>query len=404
MPPSVHAEAGRAAPRLHASLRYALTATAALLPLGITPAQTFATLAVLLWVVLAVRERDGGLRRHPLAVPVLLFSAVALFASATGLRPAHSLAKCHRLFFVWLVFAVPFAAKRAPDRTAFVDGLGLAFVGGAALLAVYDVVRIPLGALRGAWLYGLGNMRDPQFFMAGLLLLLAGRRHPLAAARPRWRAALAVLLAAAMVLHFKRGVWLAFMAATAFVALGQRRWRPVLVLAAAVLLLAALPPVRGRVAMMREEWTSLQGGRLDLWTKIAPRIIRDHPGGIGFAATRNEDLRAYGPVAEAKLNHLHNNVLEITLELGWAGLAAWGYWMLRTAVLMGRAARLARGAEPGRTLALGTGAAFAGLMLNGLVEYNFGDGEILLLLLLLMGLAAALAAPRAGSGAAAPDA
>ena len=41
-------------------------------------------------------------------------------------------------------------------------------------------------------------------------------------------------------------------------------------------------------------------------------------------------------------------------------------------------------------IALGSLAAFCGVMLNGVVEYNFGDSEILMLLCALMGISSAI--------------
>ena len=70
--------------------------------------------------------------------------------------------------------------------------------------------------------------------------------------------------------------------------------------------------------------------------------------------------------------------------MGPAGLAAWLGWMAVTVWMLYRSSR----GPPGEAsrMALGALGAFVALMLNGVVEYNFGDSEVLMLLCLLMGL------------------
>ena len=118
---------------------------------------------------------------------------------------------------------------------------------------------------------------------------------------------------------------------------------------------------------------------------------------MGWKSVRHEDFVAVTDQVEPRLNHLHNNLLQIRLELGWFGLIAWTLWMGAVGWQLYRAAR-ARGAGTcgDGTLALGLLGAFTGLMINGLVEYNFGDSEVFLLMLFLIGLSAAACRARGG--------
>ena len=81
---------------------------------------------------------------------------------------------------------------------------------------------------------------------------------------------------------------------------------------------------------------------------------------------------------------MHNNLLQVTLETGLPGSIAWSIWMITAFVVM---ARRLDGRERSMRARLNVGVlcAFAGLMLNGAVEYNFGDTEILMLFSFLMG-------------------
>ena len=107
---------------------------------------------------------------------------------------------------------------------------------------------------------------------------------------------------------------------------------------------------------------------------------------------------------QPKLNHLHNNDLQLRLELGWAGVAAWLAWMLTGLGVMWLTFRRAvRHATPDAGLAYGLLGGFLALQLNGLVEYNFGDAEIFMLFNLLLGLAAAAWWVQKGVGSAMPE-
>jgi O-antigen ligase len=173
------------------------------------------------------------------------------------------------------------------------------------------------------------------------------------------------------------------------VAVAARDRRLVAVLVLGALAALALPQVRERLALLRNEGNVAMGGRRALWTVIGPELIAAHPLGMGWKAPRHEDFRAVSPHVQERLNHLHSNPMEVLLETGWLGLAAWLAWMGRAFGVGAAAVRRTRAAGgAAAALAIGGLGAFTGLMLNGLAEYNFGDMEILMVLLWIMGLLA----------------
>jgi O-antigen ligase len=103
--------------------------------------------------------------------------------------------------------------------------------------------------------------------------------------------------------------------------------------------------------------------------------------GSSYAEFREVLPRKYH--LEVGLRHLHNNFLQIRLELGPHGLLLWSLWML---AMLRNGFRAAPGAPRPDFLRLSALTALVGLLLNGLVEYNFGDSEILMLYLALFGL------------------
>lgn len=374
-----------------------------LLPISISLSEPLVFLAAPVWLVVLARHRGARCLSCPYRWPIAAFLAVAVLSIPWSFRPEMSLQRGHRL----PVFLIPFMMLTAfrPDARG---GWALAvrtvtlFVAGCALRGFYDVARVAVLVHRGAGLYSTGNMRDPQMYMVALSFLVALVMAAGAKARTAsvWTAMAAC--AAGLVLHFKRGCWMAFVAAAAAMAGMARRW---VSLAAVVLCVAALllvPQVRERVGMLRDESSSRLGGRYVLWSRVAPGMLKDYPNGMGWGAVRYGDLREYSWRVQPGLDHLHNNALQIALELGWAGLAIWLWWMGTAFVAMYQAWRRLPAGEPAGGLALGTFGGFLALMVNGVVEYNFGDSEILMLICFLMGLSCVLRekARLAGDGAA----
>lgn len=321
----------------------------------------------------------------------VMWAAVAfgLWAALTVLwseRPGASAAKLHRLLYLLLIVAVP-----ALCRTSAADirsGVIKAFLLGAGVSVVVDLIRIPREVMAGTPLFDTASMTDPQFYMTALALLIPPMVFGCCRASRGFCWGLLALNGVGLLAHFKRGSWLAFGAVLVVFAALTRRWKILLALAIAALAMTALPQVRHRLAALPDEFTEMQGGRGALWFKVAPELIRQYPMGMGWRATRKDDFQGYARYVQPELNHLHNNPLQVTLETGWVGLALWLLWMGGAGSCGMRACIRLRGCGDPEAMAqaLSLFLAFLALHLNGLVEFNFGDGEILLLYSLLMAL------------------
>jgi O-antigen ligase len=377
-------------------LAWCIYAFAAAVPVSIAVAEPLGYVVFGLWAWLVARRRLPPPWRMPLFVPFAVFLVVVVVSAFTGVRPDVSVPKLHRFLLAAVVFALPSlcAGNGASWRPVLI--CAVAFLFGATVQAAYDTVRVPLRAVflplggEGAMtLYDLGNMRDPQMFTAAILLGLAMMLAGSVPENARWLWVVVLFNASGLVLHFKRGAWLSFLLSALLLAFASGRRRILLAVGAIAALVLLLPPVQTRLGQLREEFSVKPGGRYALWTRVAPELIRAHPLGMGWKAPRHEDFTSFGVPVQEKLNHLHNNALQIVLETGWAGLTAWLVWMLATFGVMAGAVRSAGGRQEVRGVALGALAGFTALMLNGVVEYNFGDGEIFMLMCLLMGLSAA---------------
>ncbi len=375
---------------------------------------------LLLSAVLLAADAARGRRRWrmpPCAWTWLAFVALAAVVTACGVNPRKGLGKLDKL--LWYA-GLPVAASLVSAREQLRQAISAMLLGCGVLalrICLCNPVRAALAVRRAAQegialgygeaLIHQGSMTDGQRLMIGLVgaaaLTLAARHGGEArrsggaggpgAAAGEWfarlfvrlRLPLIVLLALGELLSFKRGSWIC--AAVALACLFRRHvsWRHLLaggLLLAAVV--AGVPPVRQRLLDLRSELSTTSGGRMTMWTQIAPPLLREHPWGIGFRSLTNELMRETARQVgcrrlERNRDHMHSNFVEMAVSVGWAGLALYLLWM----ALM--VADAWRGEPPPRPLFW----MIAVILLNGLVEYNFADAEIVLILGLLGGLAAA---------------
>lgn len=293
------------------------------------------------------------------------------------------LLRIHRLILFGVMWVIPasFPASMGKGGTSSVLSLLTAFILGATLNAFADWFRFSWQVSGGESWIQVGSMRDPQLYFVALCLLAGLWMHPRFQPWTPFLATGTLILGVSFLLHAKLGSALALGVGLATLFGRMGRARLLVVFAAAVGLSLAVPAVLERV--LDVHFDVGVGGRWALWTQAAPALLLEYPWGVGWCAVTHEMLAAHTVVQE-HLNHLHCTPLQIALETGWPGLLLWFLWMKSAWTLMKR-----KGAwgpeEPGYVLQAATWGSFSGLLVNGLVEYNFGDTEILMLYGFLMG-------------------
>lgn len=341
----------------------------------------------------------------------LAFAGIALLTSLCGVNPSHSLKQLDKL--LWFL-AIPISATLIQDWKR-VRTLLIAFAAGCSALSLEILVWRPIAARIACrtiaaagettsyrWqLTDLGSMTDGQVLMLGIVAILGlVFGHIAQHGRSPKRLALAALAlaipAAALILNFKRGsILVTFILVAGFVAT-RMRFRYLLILFTIVLGILCLPPVWDRFSSLHAEMDTSRGGRLVMWTRIAPSLIREHPFGIGYRGLTAEMMQnvaaAENVYVEPARNHLHSNPLQILVATGWIGLFVYLIWMiigLRNAWHLVR--HTANAPPPHQTMALSLLLMLTGIILNGLIEYNFADGELVLLYGILLGMIGGLA-------------
>lgn len=370
--------------------------TATCVPFSIFLAELMLSLTFFLFCLHLVTSR------RTLSMPPLFWMSLAfiLWATATALlAPEHP--RLWRSIFknrYWLM-TLPVVASLLRDPKQQGSLLAAFSIGGgirALRILLENPVSVfcrPVRGIPADWfprLMDLGSMTSGQSLMVGLLAALAC----LHVARVRGRRTagwwcMLVVLTAGMLLNLKRGSWLCtLLMVTVFLA-WRKSWRGLALLALAAVVFLTLPPVQERLRMLCLESDPRAGGRLSMWTQVAPTLIREHPLGVGYGALTNEQIRrAASPSAsrniEDKQIHLHSNPIQVLVETGWPGLVLYLIWMTWALYAGIRAVR--RGSTPSeRIYAAGLLVILLGLLLNGLVEYNFGDSELMILYGLTMG-------------------
>jgi hypothetical protein len=395
-----------------------LTASAFCMGFSMPTGRLFMLAAAVLLAVDVAKHRRR-LRMPATAWLWLALVALAVVVTANGLNPAKGMGKLDKL--MWFM-GIPVAASIVDSRGRLWQVLR-ALILGLAVLALRVCIRNPLNAQAistrfegtgvaanfrfGQELIFQGSLVDGQRLMVGLVGAVALTMGSLALARMGSRKVQVTVqgepadggpacrpvcfriwiwpiligaLAVAEILVMKRGSWLSSLLLLA-VLLGRRLNGKWMVLGVVVLagLAVGVAPIRQRLTHLRTEFSVASGGRLAMWTQVAPKLLKEYPQGIGFRAMSNDLMRKIAPRIERNRDHLHSNFVEMAVSLGWAGLALYLVWMgclLRDGIGSDAAPR------PIFWMILA-------LFINGFVEYNFADGEIVILMGLLGGLAAA---------------
>ena len=366
-----------------------------------------ATLVVLAVVLVAGRSAaaEGAARPRatwPLIGPLIAFALWTLVTVAASGHLRQSLLASRGLLTLGAFYVVLNALPDTRSAGRFASGL-LVAVAVVALLSIVQVgfcppegtVETSSAAVR---LLMRKCARARGFFsiymtLAGVLavvLVAALPRVALGGRRAAW--AIPACLAGIVVLELTsvRGAWLGFATGCAACLLGlRRRW---LVLAALLVILAGSlvvePRVLERVKTMGDLADDTTRDRLAMLSAGLGLAIAHPITGIGPGQVKNVYPAVAPPEAlRHSTSHLHNTPLQIVVERGLPGLAAWiAIWV----GFFGAAWRVYRRVPPAdedaRALVLGSMAAIAAFLVAGLFEYNFGDTEVLLAALAVMAL------------------
>jgi putative inorganic carbon (hco3(-)) transporter len=213
--------------------------------------------------------------------------------------------------------------------------------------------------------------------LVGLPQLLTGPQRT----RGRWAMWLVTL--AGLGVTYVRGAWVGFVAGLGVMLLTLRRGRVIMIIGLALVLsMALLGPERlsSRVRSVVDPRDGTARERLYMW-KSGLAMWRERPWlGVGPGGVKRLYPQYALPEAVKKsTSHIHSSPLQILVERGVVGLAAWlSIWVVFFAFAWRLLLRL-DGLERERTIVVGSVAAITGFLVTGLTEWSFGDAEVVLI-------------------------
>lgn len=371
------------------------------LGLSITLSQTALALLTLLWLwglhAPDVRAKAGW----PLWKPVLAFSIVSVVSALASGHPLGALIASKDLVLVAALYVTADTLRGPADAHRFLSAL-LVVVSLAGLVGMIQTAACPGTAAdygAPAWLYHR-CYRARGFFsiymtLAGVLnlVLLATLPRLLSrgGVRERWLGLPWLVALGGLVTTYTRGAWLGFTAG-AFVLLPRARRGGWLLLGGLVLLglvaLAGPQHLRQRLLTMGDPDDLTVKERVYMWRSGAAMWSRHPLLGVGPGGVKREYRGYVLPDAIKKATgHLHNTPLQILVERGVLGLAAWLWiWVAFYAQTLRLWRRLAETAVLERAIVAGSLAAITGFLVAGLTEYNFGDSEVVMIAWAMMAL------------------
>lgn len=212
--------------------------------------------------------------------------------------------------------------------------------------------------------------------------------------RLRWLwAAGAALLGMAVVLTETRGVWIAGVAAAALLLWWWKRWVVALIPVAFALGLLVSPQViRDRVtSILHPRQVDSNEFRKITW-RTGLAMIRQHPWfGLGPEVVHRRFFEfvpadAPKPLPEGYYGHLHNVYLHYAAERGIPTMLALLWFLLQAMWDFGRGLRASPPGRSNRRFLLATAiAVIVAVMVEGFVELNLGDSEVLTAYLVVVG-------------------
>jgi O-antigen ligase len=215
--------------------------------------------------------------------------------------------------------------------------------------------------------------------------------------RSKWSLILLLVLIAisgALMLTVVRASWLSFLISGVLIAALGLHWRTLIVIGA-----CALPLVlAGTFILHQKRNVGFFDSRDDSirWRQTVQReglqLLVSNPRhllvGVGMDSIKAH-WRAWGLFDNGRLpmGHMHSDYLQIALERGVPALLAWLILMALYARMLWRSQRqISKEDWVERGVLLGALGGLVGFMMSGIVHYNWGDSEVVMIFYLIMGL------------------
>jgi putative inorganic carbon (HCO3(-)) transporter len=403
----------RSKPELFAFL--ALAGSISLVLVSIAASQILLAVAIVSFVWLLKKQQGfipPGMRA---LLPLILFMGWILVAVFASSNIPQSLTICKKFYLFLLVPIVPLIVRGRGRITWIFNAVFVV----ALVSSLTGLIQFAIKPDRDL-MHRISGFMSQWMTYSGLLMLVlmmlmayivgAGMR------RRKWVFPVTALVILALILTLTRNSWAGAIAGIVVLSL---LWRPkaIFVLLAAVLLLYIVSPgiVKSRVQSIVNTTdprfhvfpTALHLIQENPWFGVGPKLVKveapkyreekDFPdwlkrfvGVLSNPQQYQEEERQYPAWL---YQHMHNNFLQIAAESGIPGMIIWMWLMGRLAWDAWSCHRYAKSPEfpddefSRKEALIASSAALASwtaLVIAGMLEYNFGDSEVLTLFLFIM--------------------
>ncbi len=197
------------------------------------------------------------------------------------------------------------------------------------------------------------------------------------------------LLVSCLIITLVREAWLGFIVALTAMLIFRKRILALIAPFAFIFILVALPGnIQNRLMEMKDLNLKTFQLRLDMW-QAGWEVFKDYPiVGCGFRCTRliASDYPKHQRVLEYWAGGLHNNFVQIAVDLGLVGLMTWlGIWAAffwQTALKL----RSLKPDDPNRWIIHGSIWSVLAFLIACLFESHFYDTEVAMILFMVMAL------------------
>lgn len=190
-----------------------------------------------------------------------------------------------------------------------------------------------------------------------------------------------------LIINLKRGPWMGVIVELLILGLILSKRIAFYTIIGVIIVFICAVPARNRFMDFADDF-SIKGGRKNMW-QLGVEIVQRFPMGVGLGNAKY--MRVLDPSLPPTHRHMHNNLLNVAVETGWIGIACYAWWiasMLSIALRLWKHYLAQESNEQNiaaAILSLCISISIIGWQVAGLVEYNFGDGEIRFMVFALLG-------------------
>jgi len=340
-----------------------------LIPLKLSLAYIVLAPGLILWGAnagLSLLASRGTRSTTPLISSLILFQLSVFISSCLGFDPAHSIKTL--LSFSFFSLTIGFIASAGNGWQIL-----LMLVLGQSVAALHTVIESAFPNLVGNWFIGDVSESGQLALVIPALLGMIYSAYSAHSERRFYLISALPLLTAALLINLKRGPWCGVIvgASIFLISFASRTTRFVSALIVASCFF--LPPVYNRILDSSDHFF-ISGGRSTIW-QIGLEFIAKYPLGVGYHNSRF--LQRFSLEIPKELKHFHSNILNIVAENGWLSGIFFVAFIFSAISLCWR--------KPHNPLHVAIGCGLLSWQIAGLVEYNFGDSEVLLTAWILLG-------------------